>query len=300
MQKPEDQDAIEDKKSASCDPKDEGRRFAEAILGSIRQPLLLLNGNLRVETANRAFFQTFEVDEASTEGRLVYELGNGQWNIPQLRQLLEETLPVKGSVDDYRVEHVFEPIGRRVMLLNAHRMERADQSEAILLAIEDQTTVRRISQTSGALASQGCVILDFGLPGISGQLVQERLSAGATNLEVMVVTGRHEVSLAVQAVQAVQAGAVDFLVKPFDGDRLLEAVDRALKSAATNSTAAQQSETDAFEVTRFARLSPKSAGQPSSGQSSAVLGRFRSSCSAGAKRSAERHLKQCYADRKRG
>jgi PAS domain S-box-containing protein len=139
MPKCEGQDKTDEKTPAACVTEDEGRRFAEAILGTMRQPLLVLNGDLRVATANRTFFRKFEVDEAETEGRLVYELCNGQWDIPELRQLLEDILPNNGPVDDYRVEHKFEQIGRRVMLLNAHRMERSDRPETILLSIDDIT-----------------------------------------------------------------------------------------------------------------------------------------------------------------
>jgi PAS domain-containing protein len=124
---------------AGDDPEDEARRFAEAILVTMRQPLLVLSGDLRVETANPAFFRTFEVDAAETRGHLVYELGNGQWDIPELRELLEDILPNSGTVKEFKVEHEFERIGRRVMVLNAHRMGRADRPDTILLAIDDIT-----------------------------------------------------------------------------------------------------------------------------------------------------------------
>jgi PAS domain-containing protein len=101
--------------------------------------LLVLNGDLRVETANPAFFRTFEVDAAETRGRLVYELGNGQWDTPELRKLLEDIIPNSGTVEDFKVEHEFGRIGRRVMVLNAHRMERVDRPDSILLAIDDIT-----------------------------------------------------------------------------------------------------------------------------------------------------------------
>jgi PAS domain-containing protein len=118
---------------------EEAHGFAEAVLSTMRQPLLVLNGDLRVETANRAFFRTFEIDEAEITGRLVYEPGNGQWDVPELRELLEEVLPRNGTVEGFKVEHEFDGIGRRVMVLNAHRMERADRPDTILLAIDDVT-----------------------------------------------------------------------------------------------------------------------------------------------------------------
>ena len=118
---------------------DGGHHLDEAILRTMRQPLLVLSEDLRVEKANRAFNRTFSVDEGETNGHLLYELGNGQWDIPQLRELLENILPGNGTIDDYRVEHDFEQIGRRVMLLNANRIVRAGQPDMILLAIDDIT-----------------------------------------------------------------------------------------------------------------------------------------------------------------
>ena len=117
----------------------EALRYAEAILGTMRQPLVALDTDLRVERANRAFYRTFEVEPDETEGRLIYELGNGQWNIPKLHEVLEHILPNEGEVEDVKVEHAFERIGRRVMLLSARRMERAERPDTILLAIDDVT-----------------------------------------------------------------------------------------------------------------------------------------------------------------
>lgn len=118
---------------------DEAQLYAEAILATMHQPLVVLDGDLRVDTANHAFYRTFEVDRAETEGRLIYDLGNGQWDIPKLRELLEDILPSDATVDDFRVEHEFEQIGRRVIILNARRMERAERADTILLAIDDIT-----------------------------------------------------------------------------------------------------------------------------------------------------------------
>jgi len=101
-------------------------------------------------------------------------------------------------------------------------MPLATRIEAAGHQVEEFATGEAFLQAPDALARQGCVVLDVGLPGMSGLLVLERLMAGGVNLPVVVVTGRHDVSL---AVQAMRAGAVDFLVKPFDGDRLVEITD---------------------------------------------------------------------------
>jgi chemotaxis protein methyltransferase CheR len=110
------------------------------ILGSIREPLILLDPGLKVVTANAAFYRTFNAKPAETEGKLIYDLGNRQWDIPRLRQLLEDILPRNTGFHDFEVEHDFETIGRKIMHLNARRIyDRGDQTQLILLAIEDVT-----------------------------------------------------------------------------------------------------------------------------------------------------------------
>ncbi len=113
---------------------------AESILDTIRQPLLVLNPDLTIASVNRAFRATFNVSAEETIGQLVYTLGNGQWDIPALRTLLEEILPRDQALESFEVEHTFPTIGHRVMLLNARRLQRVDgQGTQILLAIEDAT-----------------------------------------------------------------------------------------------------------------------------------------------------------------
>jgi two-component system CheB/CheR fusion protein len=118
---------------------EESRDYAVSIVETVREPLIVLDGRLRVRTANRAFYQTFRVNPRDTEGRLIYELGDRQWDIPRLRTLLEELLPQNSHFEDFEVEHDFPGIGRRTMLLNAHRVVQleGEASHLILLAIED-------------------------------------------------------------------------------------------------------------------------------------------------------------------
>ncbi len=118
----------------------DARAFAEMIVDTIREGLLVLGFDLRVRAANESFYRLFGVEPEETVGRLVYDLGDGQWNLSELRELLEEILPRKQAFDDYEVEHAFEGIGHRVILLNARRM---NDHELILLAIEDVTERRR-------------------------------------------------------------------------------------------------------------------------------------------------------------
>jgi len=119
---------------------DAAREYAESIINTVREPLIVLDQNLRVVTASRSFYEFFKVNPKETVGQLIYDLGNKQWDIPKLRELLETILPKKTTFDDYEVEHDFATIGRRTMLLNARQIQRVwGKERIILLAIEDIT-----------------------------------------------------------------------------------------------------------------------------------------------------------------
>ncbi len=111
----------------------------EGIVETAHEPLMILNGKLKVKKANQAFYRTFNVSQEETENRFIYDLGNRQWDIPRLRELLEEIIPLTTVIEDFEVEHEFPVIGKKKMLLNAHRIYRKDSTEMILLAIEDVT-----------------------------------------------------------------------------------------------------------------------------------------------------------------
>jgi two-component system CheB/CheR fusion protein len=124
---------------------DEASDFAESVINTVREPLISLDKDLRVVTVSRSFYEFFKVKPEETVGQLIYDLGNKQWNIPKLRELLETILPQKTSFDNYEVEHVFATIGKRIMLLNARQIQQASGKERIiLLAIEDITERREI------------------------------------------------------------------------------------------------------------------------------------------------------------
>ena len=120
------------------------QNFAQDVFDTVREPLLILDASLRVHSANRAFYETFGVAPAETVTRLVYELGNGQWNIPDLRTLLEDILPMSSVFNDYELEHDFPGIGRRVMLLNARQLRAGSHADLLMLAMEDVTERRRV------------------------------------------------------------------------------------------------------------------------------------------------------------
>jgi two-component system, chemotaxis family, CheB/CheR fusion protein len=117
--------------------------FADHIVDTIREPLVILNADFTVRSANRSFYRTFQASEVETVGRSLFELGTGQWNIPELRRLLEQILPTKNPMEDFEVVHDFEHMGRKTMLLNARQVERLGEPPLILLAIEDFTQRRQ-------------------------------------------------------------------------------------------------------------------------------------------------------------
>ncbi|MFZ2418873.1 MAG: PAS domain S-box protein [Smithellaceae bacterium] len=124
---------------------EEARRYAENIVETIREPLLVLDADLKIVSANRNFYKTFKVAPGETLGTFLYDLGNKQWDIPKLRELLEEVLPEKEAFDGFKVEHHFESIGYKVMLLNARQIYRKDiGTKMILLAMEDITEHSRL------------------------------------------------------------------------------------------------------------------------------------------------------------
>jgi signal transduction histidine kinase len=118
----------------------------QTILDTMREPMLILDVDLRVKMANKPFFRTFRVKPEGTENKLVYDLGDGQWDIPKLRALLEKVCVDDLQVEDFEVEREFADIGRRFMILNARRIQPETDQPMILLAIEDiteRTEVRR-------------------------------------------------------------------------------------------------------------------------------------------------------------
>jgi len=124
--------------------------YIKTVVDVVREPVLVLDKNLSVMAANESFYRTFQVDATDTENTLVYELGNGQWNIPALRKLLEEILPKNTFFKGFEVSHEFPYIGRKVMLLNARQIHIEEDEtfpSIILLAIEDVTEIMAVAET---------------------------------------------------------------------------------------------------------------------------------------------------------
>jgi len=149
----------------------EAQKYAESIVETIREPLVVLTADLRVTSANRSFYQTFKVMPEETKGQFIYNIGNRQWDIPALREFLEKIIPKNSHFNNFEVDHEFPVIGRKKMLLNARQIHREGKStDRILLAIDDiterkkteaalqvsETRYRRLFET----AQDGILILD--------------------------------------------------------------------------------------------------------------------------------------------
>ncbi len=114
--------------------------YAEALFATIHEPMIVLDKNLRIKSANKTFYKLYNMQVEETEGMLLYDLGNKQWNIPRLRELLEEILPKNTHFHDFEITHTFPGIGEKTMLLNARRiLQKRNHEELILLAIADET-----------------------------------------------------------------------------------------------------------------------------------------------------------------
>jgi len=134
--------------------------YAQDIVDTVREPLLMLDTNLRVQSANRAFYETFHVSPVETEDQLIYQLGNGQWDIPALRTLLEDVIPTSSVFNDFELEHTFPIIGRRVMLLNGRKLRAGSHSAIIVLAMEDVTQRRQAEADFRAIEMYAQDIVD--------------------------------------------------------------------------------------------------------------------------------------------
>jgi two-component sensor histidine kinase len=134
--------------------------LAQAMVDTVREPLIVLDKDLRVVAASRSFYVKFRTDPDDTQGRHFYELGDGEWDIPKLRLLLEKIIPDHGAMDEYEVEHDFPRIGRRVMLLNARIVHYEKAHTNLLLGIEDVTVQRDLVREKDDLLRQKEVLLD--------------------------------------------------------------------------------------------------------------------------------------------
>jgi len=139
---------------------DESWTYIKTVVDVVREPVLILDEDLRVMAANESFYRTFQVEPKDTEHKIVYELGNGQWNIPALKKLLEDILPKNSFFKGFEVAHDFPAIGRKVMILNARQIHVAGDAPPshlrpiIMLAIEDVTEMMAVAETLASHTNQ--------------------------------------------------------------------------------------------------------------------------------------------------
>ena len=229
--------------------------FAQDVVDTVREPLLILDGNLRVHSANRAFYQTFHVAAAETEQQLVYELGNGQWDIPALRTLLEDIVPMSSVFNDFELEHDFPVIGRRVMLLNARKMRQLEHAELLVLAMEDVTDRRRaegevakardaaetanrtkslfLANMSHELRTPLNAILGFSEM-LQEEAVERHLDDFNADLQKISTAGRHLLGLIndILDLSKIEAGKMELSLESFDITALIAEVASTIERQA--------------------------------------------------------------------
>ena len=136
------------------------RSLEEAIVDTVREPLVVLDEVMRVLIASRSFYRAFQVTKQETEGRSLFDLGNGQWNIASLRERLDRIIPEHVTIEGFEVEHDFPTIGRRAMLLNARKVfYEGNNSTSLLVAIEDVTERRVLEREKDELLRQKDLLL---------------------------------------------------------------------------------------------------------------------------------------------
>ena len=219
----------------------DARAYAESIVETVREPLLVLSADLRVKSANRSFYRTFHVLPEETENRPIFELGSGQWNIPRLRDLLGEILGKNTRLDDFEVEGEFPVIGRRTMLLNARRLvQEADRGQLILLAAEDVTERKQAEQFREEYLSLIAHDLRSPLTVIIGtaDLLRRRLaeqasaSEGATAERILTSGRRMESMIRDLAASArLEQGQLKILDEPIDLLRLIDDLSKRVGTA---------------------------------------------------------------------
>jgi signal transduction histidine kinase/DNA-binding response OmpR family regulator len=221
--------------------------YSQNIVDTVREPLLILDATLRVRSANRAFYQTFQVSCEETENQLIYELGNGQWDIPDLRTLLEDIVPMSSAFNDFELAHDFPIIGQRVMLLNARKLKAGHHGELLVLAMEDVTERRRAEEevtqareaaelankTKSLFLANMSHELRTPLNAILGysEMLQEeasdlKLDSFTDDLEKIKRAGKHLLALIndILDLSKIEAGKMELFLESFDLGSMIEEV----------------------------------------------------------------------------
>jgi diguanylate cyclase (GGDEF)-like protein/PAS domain S-box-containing protein len=192
--------------------------YAESIIDTVREPLIVLDQDLRIVSVSRSFYEVFKVKPEETVGQLLYDLGNKQWDIPRLRELLETILPQQSSFDNYEVEHDFANIDRRVMLLNARQIVgKRGKERIILLAIEDITARRKMEKEIHHIAYHDQLT---GLPNRMLLLDHLNLAINQAN--------RNRMKVSLMMLDLDKFKEVNDTLGHHSGDKLLQAVAKKL------------------------------------------------------------------------
>lgn len=224
----------------------ESQQYLKSIVETIRESLLVMDKDYKILSANNHFLNTFKVSINETKGKTLYDLGNGQWDIPELRVMMEEILPTNNPVLDYEVEHDFPHIGKKLMLLNAHRIELEGQyKDWILLAIEDITERRAIQQRKDDFLSIASHELKTPLTTIVGymQMMERLMPENASDKFKNIVdkTGKYvqrlnQLLAELLDVSRIQTGNIELHREPFDFDKMLADTIEGIKAATPKRT----------------------------------------------------------------
>jgi len=222
----------------------ESELFLSSIIQTVRESLLVLDPDFNVVSANDHFIKTFKVTKEETVGTNLYKLGNHQWDIPKLRELLIDILPTNNPVEDFEVEYDFPHIGRKLMLLNAYRIELEGQfKDQILLAIEDITEKREIERRKDDFLSIASHELKTPLTTIKGYVqAMERVmpeNAGERFRNMLSKTSQYLDRLSnliaeLLDVSRIQTGNIELHKLPFDFDKMVKETVEAIQSASSN------------------------------------------------------------------
>lgn len=219
----------------------ESEEYLSSIVETIRESLIVMDKDYKVLTANYHFLNTFKVSINETKGKLLYELGNGQWDIPELKKMMEDILPTNNPVLDYEVEHEFPHIGRKLMLLNAHRVELEGKfKDRILLAIEDITERRNIEQRKDDFLSIASHELKTPLTTVVGymQMMQRLIPENASDKFRTVVekTGMYverlnQLLTELLDVSRIQSGNIELHKEHFNFDKMVSEAIEGIQTA---------------------------------------------------------------------
>ena len=219
----------------------ESEEYLASIYQTVRESLIVLDPNFGVLSVNEHFLKTFKVSVGETEGKNLYELGNGQWDIPQLKQLLEDVLPTNNPVENFEVEHDFPHIGKKLMLLNAHRIElEGKYKDRILIAIEDITERREIERRKDDFLSIASHELKTPLTTVKGYVqMMARLMPEHSSDKFKSIVGKTELYIdrlsnliaELLDVSRIQTGNIELHKEPFDFDKMVSETVEGMQAA---------------------------------------------------------------------